>query len=43
MLGKLVNPQGDVTIPDPLLARILFSSTKFAWLWLVIRVYLGYE
>lgn len=43
MLGKLVTPQGDVTIPDPPLARILFSSTKFAWLWLVIRVYLGYE
>lgn len=43
MVGKLVNPQGEVTIPDPPLARILFSSTKLAWLWFIIRVYLGYE
>jgi thiosulfate dehydrogenase [quinone] large subunit len=37
----VVNQRGEVTIPDPPIARILFSSTKFAWLWLILRLYLG--
>ncbi len=30
-------------IPEPALARFLFSDTRAAWLWLIIRLYLGYE
>ncbi len=30
-------------IEDPPLARLLFSDTRMSWLWLVIRVYLGYK
>lgn len=30
-------------IQDPPLARFLFSNTRMAWVWLVVRVYLGYE
>ena len=32
-----------VQIPEPALARILFSSTYFSWLWLILRIYIGYE
>lgn len=38
----IVNPRGEITIPDPPIAHILFSTTRFAWLWLILRVYLGW-
>jgi thiosulfate dehydrogenase (quinone) large subunit len=28
---------------DPKFARFLFGSTKLAWLWLVVRVYVGWQ
>jgi len=28
---------------DPKFARILFSTTRFAWLWAIVRVWLGYK
>lgn len=28
---------------DPKFARILLSTTRFAWLWAIIRVWLGYQ
>ncbi|RIK42072.1 MAG: DoxX family protein [Chloroflexi bacterium] len=30
-------------IQDPPLARLLFSDTRMAWLWLIVRVYLGWQ
>lgn len=33
----------EVTIPDPPIAHALFSTTRFSWLWLIIRLYLGYN
>ena len=32
-----------VTIDDPPIAQMLFSDTRLAWFWLIIRVYTGYE
>lgn len=32
-----------VQIPEPRLSRLLFANTKFSWVWLVIRLYVGYE
>lgn len=32
-----------IQFPEPLASRILFSSTYFSWLWLVARLYIGYE
>ncbi len=32
-----------VHVEDPPLARLLFANTKMAWLWLVVRLYVGYE
>lgn len=31
------------TIEDPRLARFLFNSTAMAWVWLVVRIWLGYQ
>ena len=30
-------------IEDPPIAKFLFSNTRMSWLWLVVRVYLGWE
>ena len=43
MSTKIVDATGTVTIPDPPLAHLLFSSTKLAWLWAIVRIYLGYD
>ncbi len=32
-----------VIIEDPPLARLLFSSTRMAWIWLLVRLYVGYQ
>jgi thiosulfate dehydrogenase [quinone] large subunit len=39
---SVVNPKGEIVIPDPPIARLLFASTKISWIWLILRVYLGY-
>lgn len=39
---SIVNRQGEITIPDPPIAHKLFSTTRFAWLWAIIRIYLGW-
>ncbi|MBX6377357.1 MAG: DoxX family protein [Clostridia bacterium] len=38
-------PQGvrHVRIDDPPFARYVFGSTRFAWFWLLVRVYVGYQ
>ena len=37
--SKVKNP---VRFSDPPIANTLFNSTRWSWLWLVARVYLGY-
>jgi thiosulfate dehydrogenase (quinone) large subunit len=32
-----------VQVGEPRSARWLFQSTAAAWIWLVVRLYLGYE
>ncbi|HEY4523486.1 MAG TPA: DoxX family protein [Candidatus Paceibacterota bacterium] len=32
-----------IEIPEPKLSRLLFSDTRLAWFWLVVRVYIGYD
>lgn len=34
--------QRNITITDPPVARALFSNTRWAWLWLIVRLYVGY-
>jgi len=31
-----------IRFSDPIVANVLFNSPKWAWLWLIARVYLGY-
>ncbi len=39
----VTNEKGDILIQDPPIAQFLFSNTKAAWIWLVVRLYIGYE
>jgi thiosulfate dehydrogenase (quinone) large subunit len=32
-----------ITMSDPPIANALFNNTKFAWIWLALRLYVGYE
>ena len=32
-----------VEIPEPGISRFLFGNTKMSWVWLILRVYVGYE
>ena len=43
MKANLITTRRDILIPDPPLARLLFSTTTFAWLWAIVRIYLGYQ
>jgi thiosulfate dehydrogenase (quinone) large subunit len=42
-MEKIVTSQGDSTLHNPPLVHILFSTTAFAWLWAIVRFYVGYE
>lgn len=37
------NLNNSVTMSDPPIANALFNNTKLAWIWLIVRVYVGYE
>lgn len=30
-------------IPEPPLSRLLFADTRFAWVWLILRLYIGWQ
>ena len=32
-----------VVIPEPKLAEFLFADTRVAWVWLLLRLYVGYQ
>ena len=32
-----------VEIPEPKVSRFLFADTRFAWFWLIVRLYVGYQ
>ena len=32
-----------IYVEDPPIARALYSDVRFAWIWVVLRVYVGYE
>ena len=42
VLREIFSHRGQ-TFSDPPLARALFNSTELAWLWLIARVWLGYQ
>jgi thiosulfate dehydrogenase (quinone) large subunit len=38
-----VTTRKNVVVQDPPIARFLFSDTRSAWIWLILRVWLGYQ
>lgn len=40
---EAVQPRSATQIAEPPLAKLLFADTRMAWVWLVVRLYLGYE
>jgi thiosulfate dehydrogenase [quinone] large subunit len=40
---QAIHPKEATQIPEPPLARFLFADTRMAWVWLIVRLYLGYE
>ncbi len=40
---KFMQPAAATQIPEPPVARFLFADTRMAWLWLLVRLYVGYE
>ncbi len=36
-------PEGEIVIQENPVSSWLFSNTKSAWIWLILRVYLGYS
>ena len=39
----IVGQGGEVVVPDPPLAHLLFNTTKLSWLWLILRIFLGWQ
>ena len=42
-IEKVTDEKGRVWIQDPPVARFLFQGTIASWLWLVVRLYVGYD
>jgi thiosulfate dehydrogenase [quinone] large subunit len=40
---QLLDRKGHVLVGDPPIAELLFTSTRLAWLWLALRVWLGWQ
>ena len=40
---RVVDENGNITVQDPPIARLLFGSTLMGWVWLVVRLFLGYQ
>ncbi len=41
--GKQVRTQDVIAFDDPPVAKALFGNTRWAWIWLILRLYAGYE
>ena len=39
---KNIQPKSATQVPEPPLARFLFADTRIAWVWLIVRLYVGY-
>ncbi len=38
-----IRPKAVVQIPEPPISRFLFADTRMAWVWLIIRLYVGWQ
>jgi thiosulfate dehydrogenase (quinone) large subunit len=43
-VARMIGRSGTPTqIPEPRLARFLFADVRLSWLWLIVRVYVGWQ
>ena len=42
-INTYIKPKEATQIPEPGIARFLFADTRMAWLWLIVRLYVGYQ
>ncbi len=42
-MSSKVAARNNTVIQDPPLARFLFSDTRMAWFWLIVRLYVGWQ
>ncbi len=40
---KFIQPKVATQIAEPPIARFLFADTRMAWLWFIVRLYVGYQ
>jgi thiosulfate dehydrogenase [quinone] large subunit len=40
---EVIRPKEVTQVPEPPISRFLFADTRMAWLWLIVRLYVGYE
>ena len=40
---QVTDENGDILIQDPPIARLLFQNSKASIIWLIVRLYIGYE
>lgn len=40
---KTMNTKTQIQIGEPAVSRFLFADTRFAWFWLLVRLYVGWE
>lgn len=41
MTNKIVGEKGEILIPDPKIAFVLFQTIRVAWLWVIFRLFLA--
>lgn len=41
MINKVVGEEGEILIPDPRIAFVLFQTIRVAWLWVILRLLLA--
>src|SRR5947209_1962073 len=42
-MTEVIRPKEVTQVPEPPIARFLFADTRMAWLWLIVRLYVGYQ
>jgi thiosulfate dehydrogenase (quinone) large subunit len=40
---KNLRPRAATQVPEPPIARFFFADTRMAWIWLIVRLYVGWE
>ena len=43
MIKGMKEPNATVEIPEPKISRFMFAGSRFSWIWLLLRVYVGYQ